>query len=239
MAAESAYLAYTKVALDEYDGYTAAQKNMLVEAAGARRIEKVLDVGCGAGQQLLPFAAAKDAFCVGIDVGEEVGAVGGALFRRHGLEKRGAFLRARGERLPFADASFDVVICRVALPYMDNRAALAEMARVLRPAGRFFLKTHAPCFYFWLLRRRLPLLSAKQLAYPLICLAGGTLNLVTGRHPRGGFWEGKEVYQTRGFLEKELARHGLRIAGELADTNRATPSFVIEKQQGGGLAARQ
>jgi SAM-dependent methyltransferase len=40
---------------------------------------------------------------------------------------------ARAEHLPFADASFDVVTCRIALHHFaDVRAAVAEMARVAR-----------------------------------------------------------------------------------------------------------
>jgi len=40
------------------------------------------------------------------------------------------------ERLPFPDASFDVVTCLEALEFMDSpRAVLAELMRVLRPGG--------------------------------------------------------------------------------------------------------
>jgi hypothetical protein len=48
-----------------------------------------------------------------------------------------AFAAGDGMRLPFRDASFDVILCMNALHHMpDYRAALAEMHRVLRPAGR-------------------------------------------------------------------------------------------------------
>jgi SAM-dependent methyltransferase len=50
---------------------------------------------------------------------------------------RAAFVAGDGQRLPFADGSFDGVLCLNALHHMpDYRAALAEMHRVLRAGGR-------------------------------------------------------------------------------------------------------
>jgi SAM-dependent methyltransferase len=45
-------------------------------------------------------------------------------------------LVARAERMPFRDASFDVALAMGVLEYANARAALAEIARVLRPGGR-------------------------------------------------------------------------------------------------------
>ena len=47
------------------------------------------------------------------------------------------FAAADAEALPFRDASFDRVTCRIAPHHFpDVRTALAEMARILRPGGR-------------------------------------------------------------------------------------------------------
>ena len=139
------------------------------------------------------------------------------------------FARSAGENLPFADASFDAVLCRVALPYMHNAQAIAEVSRVLRTGGVYLLKIHAPAFYFGMIRERAKTLSAKQIAYPLICLAGGMFRRITGRQLQNGLWRGKEVFQTRQSLRSELAKNNLRIEKELADTNLQTPSFLIVK----------
>lgn len=223
------YQEYAQKAVRDFTARDTRERNMLVDALENVRVESVLDVGCGAGQQLLPFAEKRNAYCVGVDVAEEVVEVGPGVFAAQGLEGRGVFLQARGEDLPFEDESFDVVLCRVAIPYMDNRKALAEISRVLKKDGHFLLKTHAPMFYLGMIRRRFKTLSPKQLVYPLICLTYGTINLLTGKQPQGGLWKGKEVYQTRRFLERELKKNGLQITGELPDTNIETPSFVIKK----------
>jgi SAM-dependent methyltransferase len=93
--------------------------------AQARR---VLDLGCAFG--FGTRRAARGRLVVGIDVNE-------AYIRRAARAGGGArFLRAAGERLPFADAAFDAVLCLDVLEHVaDERAILCEIARVLRPGG--------------------------------------------------------------------------------------------------------
>jgi SAM-dependent methyltransferase len=58
------------------------------------------------------------------------------LARRRLPDARDRLFEARIEALPFADASFDVVVATGVLEYADVEAALAEIRRVLRPEGR-------------------------------------------------------------------------------------------------------
>jgi ubiquinone/menaquinone biosynthesis C-methylase UbiE len=52
-------------------------------------------------------------------------------------------VRARAEDLPFADDSFDTVVCTLVLcTVSDPERALAEVERVLRPGGRFLFLEH-------------------------------------------------------------------------------------------------
>jgi ubiquinone/menaquinone biosynthesis C-methylase UbiE len=51
--------------------------------------------------------------------------------------------QADAEHLPFADASFDTVVCTLSLCSVgDDRAAIGEMYRVLGPGGRLLLLDH-------------------------------------------------------------------------------------------------
>ena len=104
----------------------------LLDATKQIRVERVLDIGCGAGQEMLPFVAA-GAMGVGIDLTPDAGITGRLLFAKEQLSERVNFVLGSGNDIPFKESTFDVLICRVALMYMDNKAALAEMSRVLRP----------------------------------------------------------------------------------------------------------
>jgi SAM-dependent methyltransferase len=97
------------------------------ELAGAQR---VLDVGCGDGQ-VSRLAARLGAQVVGIDPTWNCVSVanqrGGAVFARAGAAQ-----------LPFADGTFDAVVaCLVFEHIRDVDSAIAEVARVLQPGGRF------------------------------------------------------------------------------------------------------
>jgi len=223
------YQESAQTALENFAQKDAAKKSLLVDAVKDLQPQMILDLGCGAGQDVLPFLEKTDAFCVGLDAAAELGTVVKTVFGQKDLKKRTTFVRSIGECLPFADTSFDVVLCRVALPYMDNRKTITEVSRVLKPNGVFLLKIHAPAFYFSLLKSRIKTFNPKQIAYPLICLAGSCWHQLTGKQLTKGFWAGKEVFQTEAFLTGECAKNNLRIERELADTNRQTPSFYIRK----------
>lgn len=229
MSPVSNYSEYTQQAIANFAQIDAAKRYSLVNMVKDLKPEKILDVGCGAGQDLLPFLEKTDAFCVGVDAAEELGKTAREIFRQTDFENRFAFARSFGENLPFADASFDVVLCLVAIPYMNNRETIAEVARILRPNGVFLLKIHAPAFYFGMIKKRLKTLNPKQVAYPVICLTGGIFHFLTGKQPQSDFWKGKEIFQSQKFIENECARNNLRIEGFLPDSNAETPSFVIVK----------
>jgi ubiquinone/menaquinone biosynthesis C-methylase UbiE len=92
----------------------------------------VLDVATGTG--LVARALRERYACrvVGLDQSTDMLA---AARDRNGLFA--GLVRARAERLPFPDASFDHVTFTYLLRYVDDPAAtLGELARVLRPGGR-------------------------------------------------------------------------------------------------------
>jgi len=220
----------------EYDNYVRGEWNMYVDDASRRRhsleavaaleIQRVLDVGCGAGQELLPFASERGAWCTGVDVTPEAGLAGRELFSELGIGARVAFARAAGESLPFADDSFDVVICRLALPYTDNARCLAELSRVLKPGGALLLKIHHARYYTRKLWKGLQMGQPLSALHAARVLVAGILYQITGHQPQTRI-PSRETFQTFGLLRRELLRVGLRIKSELHDSNRFTPSFLV------------
>ena len=90
--------------------------------------QRVLDVGCGIGTYTSAFLR------------ETPHVFGVEIERERALEARGraaGVVQSPGERLPFADAAFDVVFSHEVLEHVaDDRACAAEMVRVVRPGGR-------------------------------------------------------------------------------------------------------
>lgn len=93
----------------------------------------VLDVGCGAGVEVVRFARA-GARVIGVDIAESA-----ATLTKQNLAQQGLTARvevADGEKLPFPDASFDFVYVHGVIQYTnDDRALAREVHRVLRPGG--------------------------------------------------------------------------------------------------------
>ena len=94
-----------------------------------------LDVGCGTGSVTasLARAAGPDGLALGVDISEPM--LARAVRAEAGPQI--GFLRADAQRLPLRDEAVDAVISVAVLQLIpDPAAALAEMARVLRPGGR-------------------------------------------------------------------------------------------------------
>jgi ubiquinone/menaquinone biosynthesis C-methylase UbiE len=112
--------------------------NAMLEAAGLRGGERLLDAGCGAGHTALAFAP-RVAEVVGVDLTEAMLVQGRRLAAKRELANI-TFQRGDVERLAFPDASFDMVTSRYsAHHYPHPSAALREFARVLRPGGTLLL----------------------------------------------------------------------------------------------------
>ncbi len=200
-------------------------------AAGTLDIARVLDVGCGGGQDLIPFAQA-GVTLVGADIDRQTVAWAQGRLRSSLPDVPVSFAAAAAERLPFATGSFDLVLCRVTIPYTDNRAALAEMSRVLRPGGVLLLRTHRPLYYVKKcldgIRKGSPLFSV----HAVRVLVSGLIYRITGRQPRGGILL-RETFLTTGMLRRELAPIDMEIDAELEDSIRLAGSYRIRKRAPG------
>lgn len=118
----------------------------LLPAPGAR----VLDIGCGDGRHIA-VAASRGCRAVGLDY--DVGELRRARERvASGVE----FVAADASRLPFRTAAFDAVICTETLEHLpDDRGAVREIARVLRPGGLLLgaVPSHFTELVYWTLSR--------------------------------------------------------------------------------------
>jgi SAM-dependent methyltransferase len=105
----------------------------VADAAGIRRGDRVLDVGCGTGvlaREALRRAG-HEGRVVGVDLNEGMLAVAART------EPKIEWRRGDAASLPFEDARFDAVVSQFALMYFPDRAAsVREMWRTLAPGGR-------------------------------------------------------------------------------------------------------
>ena len=109
---------------------------------------RLLDVGCGGGLLAEEFARL-GCHVSGIDPSER-----SLRTARNHAEQSGlniGYETGVGEKIPFADSSFNVVICCDVLEHVDDvRSVLRESARVLAAGGIFFYDTINATALSWL-----------------------------------------------------------------------------------------
>jgi len=205
------------------------RSRLILDWIGGCAAGRVLDVGCGAGQEMLPVLRHfTDCQGVGVDISAEFPEVGRLLYDATGVSGRVRFVRAKGEALPFSDASFDLVICRVALPYMRNMDALAEMFRVLTNDGVVVLQIHHGRYYVRQLARHLKLLNFWRVLHAVRVLLAGSVFHLTGRQPAGGAL-GAEIFLSRRNAVRIFRGLGMSIDRVVGDRRGVAQVFVLRK----------
>lgn len=115
----------------------------LIDKAGADGpLRTVLDVGCGTGR-FLRVASTRwpQAQLFGVDPAEQM------ISEAKRLNPIAEFKISTAESLPFPDQSFDLVVSSLSFHHWANQVkGLHEIARVLRPGGRFCLADHTMLF---------------------------------------------------------------------------------------------
>jgi SAM-dependent methyltransferase len=128
---------FSTIKLEHDRMYGGANRLLGLPALGGREL---LELGCGIGLDTVEFAAA-GARVTAVDFAPACLDLAGRFLRQRGLAAR---LEAHdAEALPFADASFDVVVARGLLMFTPSDEALVrEVFRLLRPGGQAQLLVH-------------------------------------------------------------------------------------------------
>jgi arsenite methyltransferase len=113
-----------------------AQRGQVLKALELRQGERVLDIGCGPGLLARDMAVSvgSGGQVCGIDISEDML----TMSRKRCADQTWTeFKRADATQLPYPDNSFDAAVSTQVYEYViDIPAALAELYRIVRPAGR-------------------------------------------------------------------------------------------------------
>jgi ubiquinone/menaquinone biosynthesis C-methylase UbiE len=130
------------------------QKNWI--AAKSSKDKKILDFACGNGENGI-YAALCGADCIGIDISPEGVANSNKNAETAGVADHCRFEVMDGENMAFADNTFDLGVEYGALHHVDLDAAMAELARVLKPGAEMICieaLRHNPLIHWY--RKRTP-----------------------------------------------------------------------------------
>jgi SAM-dependent methyltransferase len=126
---------------ERFDAAVAAYREPLLAAIATAPGERVLDVGCGAGQLALDLAA-RGASVLAVDLSTRLL---GVARERAGGAAGVEFVRADAQTHPFEPGAFDAVVSRTGVMFFDDPpAAFAGFARALRPGGRLVVMVWQP-----------------------------------------------------------------------------------------------
>lgn len=178
--------------MSEWDGYILEDYRFEFDVGS-----HVLDVGCGAGKQMADLRAG-GSHVFGVDV--EQAAL--TICRKNRLNVG----LGKAEELPFADSTFDGVLCKVALSYTDDRRTINEFARVLKPGAVAYIITHGAGYYLTYLLKK-PSLETKF--YGFRSLINTLFFSISGQRLPG--FLGDTIYQSEARLADLYAASGFEI----------------------------
>lgn len=177
---------------------------------------RVLDVGCGDGSVMVRLAE-RGCRVQGVEIDPALV----ARCRAAGLD----VLLGRAERLPVPDESFDAIVCSVVVPYTDERVAVAEWSRVLKPGGFVNVTGHGTGYGIdYLFRGE----HWKRRFYGFRMLVNTAVYGATGRRIPG--FLGDTLCQTPRRMRAYYREHGLELRRELlAGMVAGHPQFICHQ----------
>ncbi len=115
--------------LEAQAAWLAPARARLLRRANIAQRRRVLDLACAGGVVAEELVRRSGGEVVGLDRNQQ------ALTDRPRQFQIATIVRGDAERLPFADATFDLVFCQFAIMWLDASAAAREIRRVLTPGG--------------------------------------------------------------------------------------------------------
>ncbi len=180
--------------------------------------EKVLEVGCGLGTDLVEFAK-NGAEVYGIDLGEDQVGMSKLNFETRNIDYA-EIKTGNAEDVPYGDGMFDLVYSFGVLHHTpDTEKALAEIHRVLKPDGQVIMMLYARGWKHYVKR----------------CLIHG---LLLGKWAKNGFsWQAvyNDVSEVHGgspktdIYTKGQVKHLFREFGEVIAEKRRLGEFIEYK----------
>ena len=130
---------------DRYDRSVRVHHHRLLDAAGIGEADRVLDIGCGAGQVSRDVARiAPSGSTLGVDLSSAMLEVARARAVQEELTNV-TFEQCDAQVHPFPTAAFDLAVSRTGCMFFgDPDAAFANLCRALEPGGRMVLLAWQP-----------------------------------------------------------------------------------------------
>jgi len=140
-----------------------------------RPFHAVLDIGCGESGTLSALSLPDSAIRVGLDVDAE----SMKAAQRHAADVH--FAAGDGHVLPFRTASFDLVISKVAFPYLNIPVAIREVHRVLGAGGTVWMTLHPLAMTAMRILGDIKAARLQDAVYQSYAIVNGLLLAVAGR----------------------------------------------------------
>jgi len=106
---------------------------------------RVLDVGCGFGNNLTPFADL-GCECHGVEIEPKICSIAENILASRGYQAK--IVEGQNRALPYPSAHFDLLLSVATIHYESTQenviAALREFRRVTKPGGRVYISTVGP-----------------------------------------------------------------------------------------------
>jgi cyclopropane fatty-acyl-phospholipid synthase-like methyltransferase len=118
-----------------------AHTDLVATLADLQEGQRVLDIGCGLGAPAVRMAKHYRCELTGINISREQIRQGREMIAEAGMDDLVRIEYGDARKLPFADGSFDAIVCvevagDICVTEADKQTLVGEMFRVLRPGGR-------------------------------------------------------------------------------------------------------